>query len=372
MNTRALLAPPPGKTAGRARWPLRVGRALALGLLALAAPLAEAETNALKDIEFAALPGDRVRITLVLESEAPEPLSFTIDNPARIALDFPATRNALEKKSRTIGVGVAQSISTAEANNRTRVVVNLVQLAPYETRVEGNKVHVLLEHPTGAEGRARAAAAEAGPGPAARGGDRNGHRVVGVDFRRTEEGAGQVIVELSDPTAPVDVRQEGERLLVDFKNTSLPQKLERRLDVVDFATPVNTVETFAHGSDTRMVVHPTGEYEHLAYQSERVFTLEVKPLTKEEKEAREKEEFEYTGERLSLNFQDIEVRSVLQLLADFTGLNIVVSDSVQGSLTLRLKNVPWDQALDIILKTKGLDMRQTGNVILVAPTEEIA
>jgi type IV pilus assembly protein PilQ len=196
--------------------------------------------------------------------------------------------------------------------------------------------------------------------------------ITNIDFRRGEDGQGRVIVNLSDPSIPVDMQQQGGKVIVDFYRARLPEELERRLDVLDFATPVKTIDTYTRGNNVHMVITPMGDYDYLAYQSNNQFTIEVKALTKEQVEASKKDELGYSGERLSLNFQDIEVRSVLQLIADFTGINVVVSDTVRGSLTLRLKNVPWDQALDIILKTKGLAMRQSGNVMLVAPSEEIA
>lgn len=348
------------RSAARAFW--RKAAALAVcaaGLLGFGA--AAVAANSLEDIDVASLPGDRIQVTLVMKEPTQEPLSFTIDNPARIALDFPDTTTNLERRSRTIGIGMARSITAVEARGRTRVVLNLAQMVPYETRVSGNKVFLTLD----SSGAAPTTVAEALPGD-------EQHAVQDVDFRRGPEGQGRIIVTLSDPSVPVDMRQEGEDIIVEFLNTDLPQRLERRLDVVDFATPVQTIDTLSRNGATRMVISPSGEYDHLAYQSENVYTVEVKPITKAEKEAAQREKIGYTGERLSLNFQNIEVRAVLQLLADFTGLNIVVSDSVQGSLTLRLKNVPWDQAMDIILKTKGLAMRKTGNVILVAPSEELA
>lgn len=330
--------------------------------LALLGTAAAAERQ-LTDVRVSSLPGERVQIILELDQAAPAPASFTIDNPARISLDLPGTVNRLEKTSRTIGIGLVRSLTTIEANGRTRMVVNLAKLVPYETRVEANRIYLTLE---GAGTSARAEAR----GPAS--GEAASYRVTNVDFRRGPDGAGRVMLELSDPSATIDMRQQDGNILVDILNASLPQELERRLDVVDFATPVQMIETFSRNGDVRVVIQPSGDYEHLAYQTDQVYTVEVKPITKREKEAKEKEEEGFTGERLSLNFQDIEVRAVLQLLADFTGLNIVVSDSVAGSLTLRLKNVPWDQAMDIILKTKGLAMRSTGNVILVAPAEELA
>ncbi|NIP72103.1 MAG: type IV pilus secretin PilQ [Gammaproteobacteria bacterium] len=357
----------------RKRREVRIGpAAYGLSLLVLSTlllgpqPAAHAAlANQLTDVQVTSLPGDRIEITLVLEQTAAKPRSFTIDDPARIALDLADTMNKLEQPSRTIGIGQVRSMTTVEAGGRTRVVINLAELVPYETRVRDNKIHILLE----AGSTAVRATGRARTGPAG-GGVRS---VADVDFRRGAEGQGRVVVHLSDPSTPVDMRQEDGNIVVELLGTSLPERLERRLDVIDFATPVKTIDTFSRGDDVRMVITPTSEsYEHLAYQADDVYTVEVKPITEREKEEREKKKERYTGEKLSLNFQDIEVRAVLQLLADFTGLNIVVSDSVSGSLTLRLKNVPWDQAMDIILRTKGLDMRQTGNVVLVAPAEEIA
>ncbi len=328
--------------------------------------------NTLQSVDVAGLPDNRVQLTVTLSDSAPEPLSFTIDNPARIALDFPATRNGLDQRSQTIGVGVAKSLTAIEAKGRTRLVLNLVKMVPYETRVVGKQVIITLMGEPGSAPMAAsmptATPAPAGSAPAAS----NGPGIANVDFRRGIAGEGRVIVTLSNPSIPVDMRQEAGKIVLDFFNSSLPEKLERRLDVVDFATPVQTIDTRSQGDMVRMTLTMHSEYEHLAYQSENQFTVEVKPTTKEAQEERKKKEVGYTGERLSLNFQDIEVRSVLQLIADFTSINIVVSDTVTGNLTLRLKNVPWDQALDIVLKTKGLAMRQNGNVMLIGPSEEIA
>ncbi len=318
----------------------------------------------LQAVDFAALPGNKAQITLTLSQPATAPLSFTIDNPARIALDFPDTNNGLTDRSQSIGIGMAESMTVVEAQGRTRVVVNLVDMVPYEAHAEGNKV-ILTVQSAGSEQSAAQAAVASSTGGAA-------DRLDNIDFRRGEDGQGRIIVSLSDPSIPVDMQQEGDKIVLDFYRTTLPQELERRLDVMDFATPVKTIDTYTKGSNVHMVITPMGEYDYIAYQSDNQFTIEVKALTREEAEEKKKDEFGYSGERLSLNFQDIEVRSVLQLIADFTGINVVVSDTVGGSLTLRLKNVPWDQALDIILKTKGLAMRQTGNVMLIAPSEEIA
>ncbi|MGB5337786.1 MAG: type IV pilus secretin PilQ [Gammaproteobacteria bacterium] len=324
-----------------------------------------AAANTLQSVEFAGLPGNKTQITMTLSKPAPAPLSFTIDNPARIALDFANTRNGLSQRSQAIGIGMAESLTAVEAKGRTRVIVNLVSMVPYEAHTVGNKV-VLTVQNAGSEMSAVQQAAVAGT---TGGGTK---QISNVDFRRGEKGAGRVIVTLTDPSIPVDLKQEGGKVVVDFYRAQLPQELSRRLDVLDFATPVKSVDTYVKGENVHMVITPMGEYEYLAYQTDNQFTIEVRALTKEEAEAKKKDELGFSGERLSLNFQDIEVRSVLQLIADFTGINIVVSDTVGGSLTLRLKNLPWDQALDIILKTKGLGMRQTGNVMLIAPSEEIA
>ncbi|MGD2073303.1 MAG: type IV pilus secretin PilQ [Gammaproteobacteria bacterium] len=322
--------------------------------------------NALQEISYAGLPGNQVQITFKLSQPVSDPASFTIDNPARIAFDLPATKSELASRSQPIGIGPAKSVTAVEVKGRTRVVLNLFEMVPYETRTQGNEIVVVLGS-SGAETAATstgvAATAAAAAGEAA---------VTEVDFRRGDQGEGRVLVTLSDPTVPVDMRQEAGKVVVEFKGASLPEELERRLDVTDFATPVRLIDTESTRDGVRMEITSTGEYEHLAYQSDEQFTVEIRKTTKEEREARKKEEFGYTGERLSLNFQDIEVRSVLQLLADFTGTNIVVSDTVTGNLTLRMQNVPWDQALDIVLKTKGLAKRQSGNVMLIAPSEEIA
>ena len=325
--------------------------------------------NALKEINFAGLPGNQVQITMELSENAANPASFTIDNPARIAFDLPATKSELKKRSQPIGIGPAKSITAVEVKGRTRVVLNLFEMVPYETRSEGNKIIVVL----GSAGATTTAAAPTGSTAKAASAPTSGTpSVTDVDFRRGDQGEGRVIITLSDPSIPVDMRQEAGNVVLDLKGASLPEALQRRLDVTDFATPVKTIDTEATSKGTHMKITPIGEYEYLAYQADNQFTVEIRKTTKEEKEARKKKEFGYTGERLSLNFQDIEVRSVLQLLADFTGTNIVVSDTVSGNLTLRMQNVPWDQALDIVLRTKGLAKRQNGNVMLVAPSEEIA
>jgi type IV pilus assembly protein PilQ len=320
----------------------------------------------LERASFSSLPGNKVQILLTLSGNSPRPLTFTTDNPARLVMDLPGVSNQLPSNTQNIGVGMARTLSAVQAQGRTRVVVNLVQLVPYETRVAGNSIYITLEGSRGAPARMAREARVREVGRETAGG---GHVINNIDFRRSPGGSGQVIVTFSEAPPTLDVREEGGKIVVDFPNTRLPERLERRLDVVDFATPVDDVDAVMRAQGVRMTISAHGDYEHFAYQTDKTFTLEVRPLTREQVEAAKKK---YTGEKLSLNFQDIEVRAVLQLLADFTGLNIVTSDSVTGSITLRLKDVPWDQALDIVLQTKGLGKRQQGNVIWVAPLGEIA
>ena len=327
--------------------------------------------NRLESVDVGSLPGNKVQVILKLSEPAEQPLSFTIDNPARIALDLPDTENGLGKAAQPIGVGLAKSLTAVEAQGRTRVVLNLVQMAPYETRVEGNLIVVTLQDTAGAA-TTTVAASTSNTGTSAATPVALGSQIQNVDFRRGDKGEGRIVITLPSTNTPVDMRQEAGQVVLELYNVDLPENLERRLDVADFATPVKTIDTFTKGRNVRMVIAPTGEYDHVAYQTNNQYTVEIKPTTKEQQELRRREQLGYTGERLSLNFQDIEVRSVLQLIADFTGTNIVVSDTVSGNLTLRLQNVPWDQALDIVLKTKGLAMRKNNDVILVAPSEEIA
>ncbi|WP_455376162.1 type IV pilus secretin PilQ [Kaarinaea lacus] len=327
--------------------------------------------NALQSISFNKLAGDKLQFKLNFSRNATEPGSFTIDNPARIALDFPNTGSALAWKNKNVGIGFAKSITAVEAGNRTRVIINLVQLLPFETEVSGRSVYLTLE--AAAKSTAGEQATPAGKISTAVPGDDTLHNITNLDFRRGPNGEGQIIVTLSDANTPASTGESGNKIFVDFGNSGVSNDLLQRLDVIDFATPVQYIDTTRVGNRVRLSITPAGDYEYLAYHAGNTYTIEVKPIVKaaDAKEEEEKGQ-EYTGEKLSLNFQDIEVRAVLQLIADFTGLNMVTSDSVKGNLTLRLKNVPWDQALDIVLKTKGLAMRRSGNVIMVAPSEEIA
>ena len=317
------------------------------------------------------MPGDRVQIDLKFsEPLTDEPVNFTIDNPARIAVDLPGVSLNLAERNQSIGIGMAHSLAAVEAGGRTRVVVNLVRPVSYEMTSQGNTVRVTLgSGVSAASGAAVAAAALAGP----RASSGASSEIDKIDFQRGDGGEGRIIVTLSDPSVGVNMGQESGQIVVDFLSTNLPTELDRRLDVVDFATPVKEIDTSTYAGGSRMLISTvTDQFDHMAYQSGNVFTIEVRPLSQEEKQAQAKEKFGFTGERLSLNFQNIEVRAVLQLIADFTGFNLVATDTVTGSVTLRLRNVPWDQVLDIILKAKGLAIRKDGNVMLVAPTEEIA
>ena len=311
--------------------------------------------------------GQQVQLKLHLSGPAPEPLPFTIDKPARIALDLPNTTLALASRRIDVHSGGVDSVLAAEANGRTRLVVNVDALLPYTTKVEGNDIVVTLgQQVRDAGGTAVAVSRAAGSGQGSAPVERT---IKTIDFRRGSDGTGRVIVQMSDPRTPVNVRQEGNQVVVDFAGTLMPKNLMRRYDVMDFATPVQTVDAIRVEGSSRLVISAQGDFEQLAYQSDNQYTVEIKPSLKRTAQEDKKE---YTGERLTLNFQDIDVRSVLQLLADTSGQNIVVSDSVTGNLTLRLQNVPWDQALDIVLRTKGLDKRRQDNVIIIGPTEELA
>ena len=360
------------RTAGH-RLTMLAAVAQAALLLFWGATASAQEGNRLQDIQVQSLPGDRVELKLIMSDTAPEPLDFTIENPARIALDLPDTALGMTSRRRDVNMGPLDTVLTAEANGRTRVVLNLGTMVEYETRRSGNTVTVTLgDGDSYSAGTTQfASATTSSPASYAAPGSR---AISSVDFRRTRDGGGRVIVTLTDPSTPVDIRQEGGRVVAVFKDTSLPAELMRRLDVNDFATPVTTVDTLRTNMDTRIVISADGKYEQLAYQSDNEFTIEINPAPEstDAESSLFSESKEYEGQRLTLNFQDIETRAVLQLLAETSGKNIVVSDTVQGNVTLRLRNVPWDQALDIVMTTKGLDMRQNGNVIMVAPAEEIA
>lgn len=349
---------------------------IAFGLATTSVAFAQdAAPNSLDDIEVRVLPGNRIELRLVTSGNAPEPLTFTIDEPARIAIDLRDTVLGLKTRRKDVGIGVLDTILAAEANGRTRVVLNLDVSVGYQTYVEGNSIVVLLESAAGGGAVTPAMVATSGGqiGVGTSTGDRS---IESIDFRRTESGAGRLIVVLTDVGTAVDVRRTADQVILNFAGTDLPQSLMKRLDVMDFATPVTAIDVMRVGGDTRIVISATGKFSELAYQSDSVFSVEVQQVVEEKKSDVVPTLFNpdrvYVGEKLTLNFQDIETRAVLQLLADVSGRNIVVSDTVQGNVTLRLQSVPWDQALDIVLATKGLDMRQNGNVIIVAPAQEIA
>ena len=345
---------------------------LLVSLLSATAAGAQDGVNQLKNIDVRALAGNQLELQLEMTGPAPEPLIFTIDEPARIALDLPETSSALKSRRQDVGKGALDTILVAEAGNRTRVVLNLDKLVAYETRVEGNSIYVTLESNAKSNTTEFAAAIQETEATDAANAS---SAIESVDFRRTETGGGRVIVNLSNASVPVDVSKDGSNVIVVFNKTSVPDRLLNQFDVVDFATPVKTIEAQRMQNDVRLVIAAEGLIQELAYQTDKVFTIEIQKLVerpKSETPGLFNPDREYTGERLTLNFQDIDTRSVLQLLADISGRNIVVSDAVTGNVTLRLQSVPWDQALDIVLATKGLDMRENGNVIIVAPADEIA
>ncbi|MBB3060996.1 type IV pilus secretin PilQ [Microbulbifer rhizosphaerae] len=359
---------------------LAFGKTL-LFILALLPSTLQAQVNKLNDIQFSELPGGRLQLRLSFTDIPPEPTGYTIEQPARIVMDFAGVESALPEKKYSLGVGSARSAVVVSGEGRTRLIINLDQLPVYTSERKGNQV--VLE--VGADAAATASVT-ATPAPAATaahsggldlGGQErfraaSGVAIRNVDFRRGDAGEGKVIVSLTDPAVNIDVERRKGKIYLTFLGAELPESLRQRLDVTDFATPVNSITVDYDGRNTVIAVDPSNtDYDYLAYQADTEYVLSVKPLTVAEIREKEKE-FQFTGEKLSLNFQDIEVRSVLQLIADFTDLNLVASDTVSGRITLRLDGVPWDQALDLILRAKGLDKRQEGNVIMVAPAAEIA
>jgi len=346
---------------GTAPWLVLAG---ALGMLAGTTARA-ADQPALQAIEVQPLPGQQLQLTLRLSGPAPQPLSFTIDNPARISFDLPNTTLALPSRRIDVHASGLDTILAAETKDRTRLVLNLDKLVPYDTRVDGSNIIVMLG---GSAARVSAGAAPSATAMAASGG--GVRELRSIDFRRGTDGAGRVIVKLSDPHIHVNLHQVGNQVVVDFSDASVPANLTRRYDATDYGTPISGFDVTRVGNGSRIAITASGDYEQLAYQSDDQYVVEVAPRRKVANAPEERPV--YTGERLTLNFQDIETRAVLQLLADASGQNIVVSDSVTGNVTLRLQNVPWDQALDIVLRTKGLDKRRQDNVIIVAPQAELA
>jgi type IV pilus assembly protein PilQ len=321
----------------------------------------------LEAVDVQPLPGQQVQITMRLSGPAPQPLSFTIDNPARISFDLPGTTLALPSRRIDVHTSGVDSILAAETKDRTRLVMNLDKLVPYDTRVEGNNIIVNLGGTNNAS-VSTGMTASAVPSRAATAAAAQ-RAIRSIDFRRSPDGAGRILVRLTDPHTHINLRQVGSQIVVDF-DADLPKNLARRYDASDFGTPIGSFDASRIGTGTRLAINASGDYEQLAYQSDDQYVVEIQPQRKAA--AAQDEKPQYTGERLTLNFQEIETRAVLQLLADASGQNIVVSDTVNGNVTLRLQNVPWDQALDIVLRTKGLDKRKQDNVIIVAPQEELA
>ena len=351
----------------------KVQKLIVVFLLGAFAGSALAEVK-MEDIEFSSLPGDKVEIRMIFDGSPPSPTGYTIEQPARIALDLKGVVSRLPSKYHPLGSGNARSVTVVEAGDRTRVIVSMTELVGYAARVEGNSLYILVGQELGLSQMAGEDSQDIGGVPASSTSSYEGDvpKIEEIDFRRGEAGEGRVIVRLSNPGIGVDVSSQGGKIRIEFAGTQIPESLQRRLDVTDFATPVLVIDALPESDNTVMLIEPSGDYDYLAYQAEKVFTLEVKPMGVGDKEGALENAFRYRGEKLSLNFQDIEIRSVLQLIADFTDLNLVASDTVGGRITLRLKNVPWDQALEIIMKTKGLDKREVGNVLMVAPAAELS
>ncbi len=343
---------------------------LGAGLLMLGSAWAASPANggnAIQDITAQGLPGGKVLIKFTFKQKlANPPGTFSVNTPPRIALDFADTSNAMSKNSMEMREGELRNLNIVQAGNRTRVVMNLNRAVPYETKIEGNTLLVTLQGAEKAGAGGETATRFSEPAPTT-----SGHSIRDVDFRRGQNAEGRIVIDLSDATTGIDIRRQGRNLVVEFVNASLAKNLERRLDVRDFGTPVKFVEAKSFGANVRVSIEPDGLWEHSAYQTDRQFIVEVKRLIEDPNKLVQGTQPGYAGEKLSLNFQNVEIRSVLQVIADFTGLNIIASDSVQGNITLRLKDVPWDQALDIILQSKSLSKRKNGNVVLIAPTDEV-
>ena len=344
-------------------------RALALALFVGACAPAMAQ-NAIQSINTTQQAGSEVVRIELSEALTAVPAGFTIQTPPRIAIDLPGVSNGLGKPSVEVNQGNLRSVNVAQAGERTRLVLNLKKAASYRAELQGKVLLLILDSAAPAPTTTTAAAASS-PEPVrfAESLNRNPLALKDIDFRRGSDGAGRVIVDLPNNQVGVDIRQQGQSLVVEFLRSTVPDNLRRRLDVTDFGTPINTVTTTQSGDRVRMMIEPKGNWEHSAYQSDNQFVLEVRPQKVDPNKLTQG--VGYAGEKLSLNFQNIEVRALLQVIADFTNFNVVTSDTVTGNVTLRLKDVPWDQALDIILQAKALGLRKSGNVILIAPKDEL-
>jgi type IV pilus assembly protein PilQ len=329
-----------------------------------------AQENSIESIS-ANQQGSNVIVKIAMKNPVQKPpIGFSITSPARIALDFAGTGSSLKAPMQEVGIGDVRSVNVVQAGERSRLVFNLNRPLNYATAVDGNTVIVTIDGSGGVARAVNAAGMPVAQAAAAAGAPAGKPAIRDIDFRRGTAGEGRVVIDLPGNQVGVDVRQQGPNIIVDFAKTALPEMLRRRLDVGDFGTPVRTVTATSQGENVRMVIEPKGLWEHSAYQSDSQLVIEVRPL-KEEPNKLSQGSQGYRGEKLSLNFQNVEVRAVLQVIADFTGLNIITSDTVAGNLTLRLKDVPWDQALDIVMQAKGLDMRKNGNVLWIAPKDEL-
>jgi type IV pilus assembly protein PilQ len=369
MNKQTWALEAEGKGGGLKRLLERVLRGasfgMALSLLVASLPATAQAQNSIQSVTGSVQGGSEIIRIELAEPLTAIPAGFSIQAPARIALDFPGISNAMGRSTVDMNVGNLRSANVIQAGERTRVVLNLKVPASYKADIQGKSLLITL-------GSSAAAASSAQP-PAqvfAESRNRDVLPLKDIDFRRGNDASGRIVVGLSNNEVGVDIRQQGQTLVVEFLKTALPEGLRRRLDVADFGTPIQTVTTFQTGDKVRMVVEPKGAWEHSAYQSDNQFVLEVRQQKVDPTKLTQGPG--YNGEKLSLNFQNIEIRSLLQVIADFTNFNIVTSDSVTGSVTLRLKDVPWDQALDIILQSKGLGMRKNGNVLVIAPKDELA
>ncbi len=321
--------------------------------------------NSIESVNVSPQPGGKVVIRIGLKDAlATAPAGFTVNNPPRLAFDFANTGNALGRNVQNVSHTEVRRINIVQAGDRTRMVLELTRALNYETQLDGKTLLITLQG--GAAGTVAAAVPARFAEPS---GPAQSHSLRNVDFRRGNAGEGRVVIDLSDSQIGIDIRKQGRSIIVDFQNATLPANLAKRYDVMDFGTPVQSIEAASHGGGARVTITPTGNWEHSAYQADNRFIIEVKRMVEDPNRLVRQG---FVGEKLSLNFQNVEVRSVLQVLADFTGLNIITSDSVSGNLTLRLKDVPWDQALDIILRSKGLDLRKEGTVVWIAPRDELA
>jgi len=348
-------------------------RNIILLMLCLLSPITWA--NTISAFNTSELPGERFEVRVSFADTPPDPKGYTIEKPARIVLDFPDSESGLKDRRFPLAFDNAQSAMLLTSEGRTRLIINLNELSSYTTRKEGNTFVVEVGASQGVRAAGKSVAAKSIEVPSSK--KAIAKSVAGqasisnIDFRRGQTGEGRVVVTLSDPHVSADLVGTGAGVKLSFTNVSIPAELRHRLDVVDFATPVSIVNATQEGANATLNIAASGEFDYMAYQTDNEYVLSVKPLTEQEKQEKKKD-FQFTGDKLSFNFQDIEVRAVLQIIADFTELNLVASDTVQGRITLRLENVPWDQALALVLKTKGLDKRQEGNVLMIAPAAEIA